>query len=130
MRARFRGVLGFTVMMLMAGATHVHAEEINGPTPLHKSLFTSYAVLQALDVVSTVTALNSGNGREANPIVGGLAGHPAAFAAVKGAGAVSTLFFMHRYAKKHPKAAVITMIAFNAGYSYIVTRNLQIAAGR
>ena len=148
MRARVRGLLGFTVMMLLAGSTTVraagsdaadvitvHAVEVreaapSGPwasTPLHHSLFTAYAALQALDVVSTVTALRSGNGREVNPIVGDLAKHPAAFAATKAVATLGTLVFMHRFAKDHPRAAMITMIAFNAGYSYVVARNLQIA---
>ena len=145
MRARFSGVLGFTVMMLLAGSTSVRAEEAGAITvraaevappspwaskPLQKSLFATYAMLQVLDVVSTTHAINSGNGVEANPMVGDLASHPVAFAATKGAMTASTLFLMHRVGKKHPKAAVITMIAFNIGYSYVVSRNFQIAAGR
>jgi len=145
MRARFSGVLGFTVMMLMAGTASVraedgdvaavHAEVVAPPTawaarPLEKSLLTTYAALQALDVITTVHALHNGTGQEVNPIVGDLAKHPAAFAATKGVATLCTLVFMHRFAKEHPKAAAITMIAFNAGYSYVVARNLQIGTGR
>ena len=38
----------------------------------------------------------------------------------------ATLVAMHRYSKKHPKGAVITMIAFNIGYSFIVI-NLDVS---
>jgi len=146
MRARFYAVqLGVTVMMLLLGTASVRAEEADAPRvladvvppptrwaapALEVSLAASYATLQALDVFSTVTAVRSGRGQELNPMVGGLADRPAAFAAVKGAMTASTLFLMHRYAKHHPKAAVISMIALNIGYSYVVSQNLRIAAGR
>ena len=133
MRARFQGVqVGITVMLLLAGTSTVRAEEANkwASTPLRASLAGTFATLQVLDVVSTVNAVSSGRGVEANPMVGGLAEHPAAFAAVKGAMTAATLVAMHRYSKKHPKAAVITMIAFNIGYSYIVSSNFRIASGR
>jgi len=145
MRARVGAILGITVMLLMLGTTKVRAEENSVVTvraeevrpatawsapPLHAGLAATLATLQALDVVSTVSAISSSHGVEANPMVGGLAEHPAAFAAVKGAMTAGTLVLMHRYAKHHPKAAVITMIAFNVGYSYIVANNFRIAAGR
>ena len=133
MRARFRGVqVGITVMLLLAGTSKVRAEEPSkwAAAPLQGGLAATFATLQMLDVVSTVNAVGSGRGVEANPMVGGLADHPAAFAAVKGAMTAATLVAMHHYSKKHPKAAVITMIAFNIGYSYIVSSNFRIASGR
>src|SRR4051812_16422045 len=116
MRARFRRVqVGVTVMLLLAGTSTVRAEEASkwAAQPIHASLAATFATLQVLDVVSTVNAVASGRGVEANPMVGGLANHAAAFAAVKGAMTAGTLLAMHRYSKTHPKAAVITMIAFN-----------------
>jgi hypothetical protein len=124
-----------TVRAEDAGPITVRAEEVKPRTawaaaPLQGGLAATFATLQVLDVVSTVNAVSSGRGIEANPMVGGLVNHPAAFAAVKGAMTAATLVAMHRYSKKHPKAAVITMIAFNIGYSYIVSSNFRIASGR
>jgi len=98
--------------------------------PLHLSLNTTYATLQALDVISTLQAIHSGHGQELNPMLGDLVNHPVAFGAVKGGLTFATMFAMKRYAKEHPKAAAITLIAMNIGYSYIVSNNFRIAAGR
>ena len=145
MRGRWRTGLGITVMLTVlgtgtvraeeAGAVTVRAEEIAAPTPwaappLHAGLFATYATLQALDFVTTVNAVHSGRGQEINPLVGDLAKHPAAFAATKGVSTLLTLVFMHRYAKEHPKAAAITMMVFNAAYTYVVASNARIAYAR
>ena len=45
-------------------------------------LYTSFVTLQALDIQSTLRATQFG-GREANPVVGGMLGSPAAFVAAK-----------------------------------------------
>jgi len=145
MRGRLPTGLGLTVMLMVlgtgtvraedAGAVTVRAEEAALPTawaaqPLHNSLFATYATLQALDFMTTINAMHNGRGEEINPLVGDLAKHPAAFAATKGVSTLLTLVFMHRYAKAHPKAAAVTMIALNAAYSFVVASNARIAYAR
>jgi hypothetical protein len=133
MRARLRGVqVGVTLMLLLAGTHTVRAQDAGtwAAPPLQGGLAATFATLQVLDVVSTVNAAGSGREQEANPMVGGFANHPAAFLAVKGAMTAGTLLAMRRFSKQHPKAAAITLIAFNIGYSYVVSSNFRIASGR
>lgn len=136
MRGRFRTIqLVIMVCLLLMGTTVVQAQDIKAPStwsaaPLHVGLAASYATLQALDVVSTVKAVGSNRGQEVNPMLGNLAEHPVAFAAVKGGVTLATTLMMRRYAKEHPKAAAITMIGLNIGYAYIVSSNFRIASGR
>ena len=137
MHKRLQAVRIFAIAVaVVIGGTRARAQEIitiDSPWAgkrLHLSLNTSYATLQALDVISTLQATQSGPGQEANPMLGGLVDHPVAFSAVKGGLTFATMFAMKRYAKEHPKAAAITLIAMNIGYSYIVSNNFRIAAGR
>src|SRR4051812_44069554 len=55
-------------------------------------MYASLAVLNGLDYVSTRRALASGSAREANPVMGGVVGSPAAFFAVKAGATAGTIW--------------------------------------
>ena len=98
--------------------------------PLYLALTTAFVGLQALDTVTTLHGIHHGSAVEANPFVGGLAQHPAAFVAVKSALTAATVVSMNSLSKKHPKGALIAMLALNAGSAFVVRSNLQITMGR
>jgi hypothetical protein len=91
------------------------------------ALYASFAVLQALDAHSTLTAVGAGR-TEANPAVRGLVGQPATFIGVKLAATAGTLFVTERLWKRHRMAAVALMVAVNATYGAIVANNYRGAA--
>jgi hypothetical protein len=95
---------------------------------LHISLSTSFAALQALDVATTLRAVHSGSGVEANPLVGGLANHPAALIGLKAGLTAATIASVRGLSKTHPKAAVLTMIGLNVGSAFVVRSNFGVAA--
>jgi uncharacterized protein DUF5658 len=89
-------------------------------------MYASFATLQALDYHSTTTALSSGVGREANPLMRGVADNPAAFAAVKAGTTAGTIWIAERMRKKHPAGAVVFMLASNAAMAAVVAHNYAI----
>ncbi len=97
---------------------------------LHASLAVTFVGLQAVDVATTLHAVRSGKGVEANLLVGGLANHPAALIAVKGALTAATVLSINSFSKKHPKSAVFAMIGLNAASAVIVGSNFAIIASR
>jgi uncharacterized protein DUF5658 len=90
-------------------------------------LYVSFATLQGLDIHSTLRATEFG-GREANPIVGGMLGSPAAFVAAKVGMTASIYFVSERLWKRHKTAAVLTMIALNSTYGAVVAHNYAVEA--
>jgi hypothetical protein len=79
--------------------------------------------LQAYDVYSTTTALNHG-AREANPIMGGVAGNPIALAAVKAAVTGTSIFAAERMWKQgHRAQAVAVMIISNGLMAAVAAHN-------
>jgi len=97
----------------------------NRRTPLLIGLYISQGVLQALDAQSTVRALHSGQAREGNPIVAPFASQPAALVVFKLALAAGTTYGIDRLHKSHPRLAITTLGAINAGYVYLVQRNYR-----
>ena len=94
------------------------------------ALYVAHGALQMLDAASTLRAVNSGNAREANPLMQPLVAHPRAFIAVKAGIGAGMIFGIHRFSKRHPVAATLMMAAINGGYIYIVQRNFRNAARR
>lgn len=90
-------------------------------------LFASYAVLQALDVHSTLTAINRG-GFERNPIVAPFVNHPAAFVACKAGVTTATFLAANRLAKRNRVAAYAMLAVADSAYAYIVAHNYQVAS--
>jgi len=94
------------------------------------ALYVAHGALQMLDAASTLRAVNSGNAREANPLMQPLVAHPPAFIAVKAGIGAGMIYGIHGFSKRHPRAAILMMAAINGGYIYIVQRNFRNAARR
>ena len=95
---------------------------------LMMSLYASTAAVQALDVHSTLSALNRG-AVEKNPFMKGLAGNTGAFIAVKAGIAAGTIFATHRASKRNKVAAIVTTLAINSAYLFVVSHNYRVARG-
>lgn len=99
-----------------------------GPSPLMTSLYASTAVMQALDVHSTLRALDRG-AVEANPLMTGAARNKATFIALKAGVAFSTVMAARNMSKRNKVAAVLTLVAINSAYAMIVNHNYKVARG-
>jgi uncharacterized protein DUF5658 len=94
------------------------------------SLYASTAILQALDVHSTLTGLNRG-AMEANPLLSGIGSHRGAFVAAKAGVAAGTILAARAMAKHNKMAAIATLVGINAAYAAVVSHNYKVArAGR
>ena len=89
-------------------------------------LYASTAVLQFLDVRSTLDVIKLGGG-EGNPMLKGLVAHPAMFVGVKAAIAAATIYSAHRMAAHSKIGAIATMVALNSVYAMVVQHNFQLA---
>ena len=87
-------------------------------------LYMGFIVLQAADAHSTLTAVRAGH-TEANPFVQPFADRPGALIAVKAATTISTIALSERLWRKNRTAAVVLMVAANAGYAAIVAHNYR-----
>lgn len=99
------------------------------PSALLTSLYASTAMMQALDVHSTLKAFNAG-AVEGNPLMSGIASHRGAFIAMKTAVAASTILAVRQIAKRSKVAAVVTSVAINSAYAMVVRHNYNVARGR
>ena len=88
-------------------------------------MYASLAALQAADFVSTTRALSSGAAYEANPIMRGVVGSPAAFLAVKAGTTAGTIWIAERLRKKHPVRALVLMASTNALMAAVVAHNMN-----
>jgi hypothetical protein len=91
-----------------------------------RSLEVAFVGLQALDVASTLRAMERGH-VEANPVMRAASTRPAALLAAKAGSSVATVWLVRRLAKRHRVTAVATMMAIDAGYAWVVARNLRVA---
>jgi hypothetical protein len=87
-------------------------------------LYVSFASLQVLDIHSTTRALDRG-AVEANPLMQGVAGNPLALSTVKIAGAAGLVYAAEKMWRKNRRAAVIFMVAANAGMAFVVHHNYR-----
>ena len=87
-------------------------------------LYLTYATLQALDVHSTLRALDRG-AVEANPLMKNLTENPVSLMAVKAASAAGVLYTTEQLWKKNPAAAVVFMIAANSAMAWVVQNNYR-----
>ena len=97
-------------------------------SPALRSLYATTAVMQALDVHSTMLALDRG-GVEANPLMAGVTRNKAAFIATKAAVATGTILAARSMSKRNKVAAVISLVALNTAYGFIVQNNYRVARG-
>lgn len=100
-----------------------------GPSHLMTSLYASTAVMQALDVHSTLKALDRG-AVEGNPLMTQVTGNKAAFIALKAGVAFSTVMAARNMSKRNKVAAVLTLVAINSAYAMVVNHNYRVANGR
>lgn len=94
------------------------------PRFAQRTLEVSFVALQALDVVSTLKAVDRGL-VEQNPLMRGLVSRPAAFVAVKAGATVTTLWLLRRVTRQNRLAALVTLAAIDSGYALLVSRNMQ-----
>jgi len=103
--------------------------ELNRSTSRRSSLliglYISQGVLQSLDAQATVRALHGGSTREGNPLVRPFASQPAALVIIKLALAGGTIYGIDRLHKSHPRLAITTLGAINAGYVFLVQRSYR-----
>lgn len=88
--------------------------------------YASTALLQALDVHSTIQVLNRGGG-EGNPVLRGIVSNRPAFIAVKAAVAASTIYAASRIAKRSKVGAVVALVALNTVYAMVASHNYKLA---
>jgi hypothetical protein len=94
---------------------------------LFATLEASYIGLQALDVASTLSALDRGH-VEANPMMRGVSAHPAALVAVKAAATGGTVLLARRIAGRNRMAGIVLTMALDGVYSFVVVRNFAHSA--
>jgi hypothetical protein len=99
-----------------------------GGRALMGSLYASTAVMQALDIHSTLKGLDRG-AVESNPLMAGLTSNKAAFIATKVGVAAGTILAARHVAKRNKVAAALTLVALNSAYAVVVSRNYKIAGG-
>ena len=89
-------------------------------------LYAATAVMQALDVHSTIQVLNHGGG-EGNPMLQGIVSNRPVFIATKAAVAASTIYAASRIAKHSKIGAVVTLVAINSVYAMVASHNYKVA---
>ena len=96
------------------------------PLPLIP-LYLSFAALQMFDAHSTVLAVNRG-ARELNPLIRSIDADPVALTAFKLGTTAATIVVAEKLWRGHNRtAAVMSMIAVNTAYAFIVTHNYRTA---
>lgn len=98
------------------------------PSTLMRSLYVSTAVMQALDVHSTLRALDNG-AIENNPLMTQVSRNKTAFIALKAGVALSTVMAARHMSKRNKVAAALTLIAINSAYAMVVNHNYRVARG-
>jgi hypothetical protein len=93
------------------------------------ALYASFAALNVYDAASTIGAMKRG-AVEANPLVAGIAGHPAALWAVKGGvTAASILASENLWRQGHRRQAIVLMVASNSIMTAVAAHNASVIRG-
>jgi hypothetical protein len=100
--------------------------ETRAGSALLKTLYASTAVTQALEVHSSILALDGG-AVEANPLMRRLSNNRPAFIATK---AVATTFAAREVSKRSELAAVILLVAVNPAVGWAAMHNYSVARGQ
>ena len=90
-------------------------------------LYAAYASLQALDWHSTTRSLRRGN-TEANPLMQGVAGTPAAMLAVKAVTTAGVVYAGEKMWRRNKAGAVVLMIAASSATALVVQHNYRAAS--
>jgi uncharacterized protein DUF5658 len=88
-------------------------------------LYVALGSLQALDVTSTLRALDRG-GVEANPLMRGVVGSPAGVVALKAGFTGLSIYSSEKLWKRHRAAAILLMAGINGAYAGIVAHNYSV----
>ncbi len=91
--------------------------------------YISFAALQALDVHSTLRAIDRG-ATEGNVFMQPFASRPAAFIAMKAGVTAGLILADAHLSRNHRVAALALMVAANGAYAAIVAHNYRVAASR
>jgi hypothetical protein len=87
--------------------------------------YVSLATLEALDVHTTMAALDRG-AVEANPMMGGLVRNKAAFMAVKAGTTAGVIYLADRLRTRNRVGAFLLMAGFNSLYATVVANNYRV----
>lgn len=90
--------------------------------------YVSLATLEALDVHTTMSALDRG-ATEANPVMSGLVQNKAAFVAVKAGTAAGAIYLADRLRTRSRVGAFLLMSGFNSLYAMAVANNYRVLHG-
>ncbi|HEX5475306.1 MAG TPA: hypothetical protein VFX12_11640 [Vicinamibacterales bacterium] len=101
-------------------------QEVPSPTNwVRVSLYASFVTLQALDLHSTLRAIDAG-AVERNPALKWTNMQPATLIALKATSATGTILLAHRLSKNHPRAATVLMVALNVAGAAVVAHNYHV----
>ena len=118
--------LTLAVCLLMA--TPVHADDaapsVDAKHVVMLPLYVSLGGLAVADWQTTRVGLRAGH-REANPLVQPAVGNAAAFLAIKGAAAATSIVLSSRIRVRHPKIALASIIAANSISAFAFAHNLS-----
>jgi hypothetical protein len=116
-----------------SAASIVETQEIQNISPAADRplalmpLYLSFVALQMFDARSTVLAVNRG-ARELNPLVRWFDGDPIAITALKLGTTAGTIVLTEKLWRGHNRtAAVLSMVALNSAYAFIVAHNYRTA---
>jgi hypothetical protein len=94
------------------------------------ALYVSLVGLQAYDGYTTLRGVKNG-AQEANALVGGLAGEPAAFWAIKGGSTALSIYMAEKLWRNHRRTeAIVTMVVVNGVMAAIAARNTVVLRSR
>ncbi len=119
------GSLDAAQLPLLARPSPVERQS-NRSSALLFSLYASTAAVQALDVHSTMTALNQG-AVESNPLMEGVVRNKTAFIAMKAGVAAATILATRHMARRNRIAAIATVVAINSAYAMVMRHNYRVA---
>jgi uncharacterized protein DUF5658 len=88
-------------------------------------LYVSLGSLQALDLASTLHALDRG-GVEANPVMRGIVDSPPCVIALKAGFTGLVIYSGEKLWKQHRTAAILWMVGLNGAYAAIVAHNYSV----
>lgn len=111
------------------GATATRAAEHRPSRGITTSLYAGLIAVQALDVHSTLGAVDAGR-RETNMMVRWATSRPAVFIGVKAASAAGTILLVERVRRTHPKPAMFLLAAIDSAYAFVVAHNYSGATPR
>jgi len=123
------GLLSFGAVVTLPLDVAAPIAELRRP-PALIPLYASLAVLQGLDMHSTMKGIGSAQGREANPIMQPVVENGAALLAVKATATIGVIWVSEKMWKKHRKAAVVSVFVVNALMAGVVANNYRHSTSR